>query len=84
MRGIVRMLKREKGFGFIVEGTGPHTTKPAGDYFFHRSGCTTHDGYDRLREGDAVTFEVVSPEELDKRDRNKGPRAKNVEKLDEA
>lgn len=82
MNGTIRKMVREKGFGFIVEASvaGRNGTKPAGDYFFHRSSCAEHDGFDRLGEGDEVTFDIVTKEELDKRDRNKGPRAKNVQK----
>ncbi len=77
MTGTVRKLVREKGFGFIVEA-GKSGTKPAGDYFFHRSGCQDHDGFDTLNEGDAVDFDPVSKDELDRRDQHKGPRAHNV------
>ena len=65
MNGTIKKLVTERGFGFISrEGE----TK---DLFFHSKelkGVT----FDELKEGDAVTFEVVDTE--------KGPSAKNVSK----
>ncbi len=62
MNGIIK-TKTDRGFGFISrEGE-------AKDLFFHSSdlsGVT----YDELKEGAAVTFDVVEGE--------KGPSAKNV------
>lgn len=64
MNGIIK-TKTDKGFGFISrEGEQK-------DLFFHSSslvGVT----FDELKEGDAVTFEVVDGE--------KGPAATNVAK----
>ncbi|MEK7553112.1 MAG: cold shock domain-containing protein [Patescibacteria group bacterium] len=63
MNGTIKTLVKERGFGFITrEGE-------AKDLFFHSNelnGMT----FDELKEGDAVTFEVV--------DGDKGPSAKNV------
>ena len=63
MNGTIKKLITDKGFGFISrEGE-------AKDLFFHSNelnGVT----FDELKEGDAVTFEVVDGE--------KGPSAKNV------
>ncbi len=63
MNGTIKTLVRDRGFGFISrEGE-------AKDLFFH-SGDVSGVTYDELKEGDAVTFEVVEGE--------KGPAAKNV------
>lgn len=63
MNGTIKTLVRDRKFGFITrEGE-------VKDLFFHSqelAGVT----YDELKEGDAVTFEVVETE--------KGPAAKNV------
>ena len=63
MNGTIKKLVTERGFGFIArEGE-------AKDLFFHSKelkGVT----FDELKEGDAVTFEVVDGE--------KGPSATNV------
>ena len=65
--GIIASL-RDRGFGFITR-----TTKSdRNDLFFHRS-SVADDGFDRLREGQAVSFD----EEADPRDRNR-QRAVNV------
>jgi len=63
MKGTIKTLVREKGFGFIArEGQ-------AKDLFFH-SNDLSGVAFTELNEGDAVTFEVV--------DGQKGPNAKNV------
>ncbi|KKT91055.1 MAG: Cold shock-like protein [Candidatus Jorgensenbacteria bacterium GW2011_GWA2_45_13] len=65
MTGKIKTL-RDKGFGFIArEGE-------VKDLFFHSNdvvGVT----FDELKEGDTVNFEVVDGE--------KGPSAKNVERI---
>jgi CspA family cold shock protein len=62
MRGTIKRLMTEKGFGFIAASDGA-------EYFFHRSACVdTH--FDALREGQAVTFEQGQGP--------KGPRAEQV------
>jgi CspA family cold shock protein len=58
--GIVKKVVPDRGFGFIAAPDGT-------EYFFHRSGA---EGFDSLRGGENVTFEVEqSP---------KGPRAAQV------
>ncbi len=52
----------DKGFGFIEDGTGK-------DMFFHSS-CLEGVGYDQLREGQRVSYEVGQGP--------KGPRAEKV------
>jgi CspA family cold shock protein len=62
MQGTVNTLKTDRGFGFIRSESGE-------DVFFHRS-AVADDGFDRLQEGQAVTFETEqSP---------RGARAKDV------
>ena len=61
MNGTVKRLVTDKGFGFVVAADG-------NEYFFHQSACA--DGFDRLREGQAVTFVTGQGP--------KGPRAENV------
>ncbi|HBL39488.1 TPA: cold-shock protein [Candidatus Uhrbacteria bacterium] len=64
MTGSIARLT-DKGFGFIaVEGQEKDT-------FFHSSALVGV-GYDELREGDAVTFDVE--------DSDRGPRAVNVKR----
>lgn len=65
MTGTVKWFNSEKGYGFV-------TTEEGLDIFVHFS-AITGDGYKTLEEGQAVSFEV---EEGDR-----GPQAKNVEKL---
>lgn len=62
VRGTIRTLRVDKGFGFIKDEKGQ-------EYFFHQS-AIYGEGIADLREGDSVEFEVgQSP---------KGPRAENV------
>ena len=66
MTGIIKRLT-DKGFGFISAEGLPK------DLFFHSTalvGVT----FDELREGDAVSFETE--------DSDKGPKAKNVQRVD--
>ena len=60
--GTVKRLVRDRGFGFIEGADGT-------ELFFHRSALRTG-GFDDLKEGQAVEFEVERGE--------KGPRAANV------
>jgi CspA family cold shock protein len=63
MKGTIKTLRADKGFGFIArEGE-------AKDLFFH-SNDLSGVSFNELKEGDTVTFEVV--------DSQKGPNAKNV------
>lgn len=65
MTGTIKKLVADRGFGFIArEGE-------AKDLFFH-SKDVVGTTFEELREGDAVSFEVVDGE--------KGPSAKNVTK----
>ncbi|HZV03298.1 MAG TPA: cold shock domain-containing protein [Planctomycetota bacterium] len=67
-RGKVKWFNDAKGFGFITEDNGQ-------DVFVHHSEIKT-DGYRTLEEGEAVEFEVIAGE--------KGPRAKNVQRLSQS
>ncbi len=59
--GTIKKLVSDRGFGFIAAEDGK-------EYFFHRDGM---EGFDNLRGGENVTFEVeASP---------KGPRAQKVQ-----
>jgi len=64
MKGTIKKIM-PKGFGFIA------TEEGGKDLFFH-SNSLVGVGFDDLREGDAVTFEVEQSE--------KGPNAVNVQK----
>ena len=59
--GTIKRLVSDKGFGFVAAADG-------NEYFFHQSACV--DGFDQLREGQAVTFDTGQGP--------KGPRAENV------
>jgi CspA family cold shock protein len=50
---------RDRGFGFVAPDGGP----PNQDLFFHRS-AVADDGFDRLREGERISFD----QEADPRD----------------
>ena len=50
MTGMIRTLHNEKGFGFIRELAGR-------DYFFHRT-ALADEGFEDLRSGDRVEFEI--------------------------
>ena len=60
--GTVKFLNNSKNFGFISGDDGK-------DYFVHKSGVTGGD----IKEGDRVSFDVVSGD--------RGPKAENVKKL---
>jgi len=62
MKGTIKRLVSDKGFGFIAADDGQQ-------YFFHQSACRDGD-FGTLREGQHVTF--------DKGQGPKGPRAENV------
>ena len=62
MKGTVKTLRADKGFGFIKGDGGT-------EYFFHQS-AVQGEGIDMLREGDSVEFDVGQGP--------KGPRAENV------
>ena len=62
MKGTIKRLIRERGFGFIVAEDGK-------EVFFHRS-ALENEGFDALAEGTSVEFNLESGP--------KGPRAVNV------
>jgi cold shock protein len=62
MKGSIRTIRAEKGFGFLKDETGK-------EYFFHKS-AVYGEGLEDLREGDSVEFDVGEGP--------KGPRAENV------
>jgi len=64
--GIVKWFDNKKGYGFIEQ------EESGGDIFVHYSAINTS-GFKTLSEGDRVSFEVT--------DGDRGPSAKNVEKI---
>ena len=62
MKGQVRTIRADKGFGFIKDEGG-------NEYFFHSS-AVEGAGFDALREGEHVEFSVGQGP--------KGPRAEHV------
>ena len=62
MKGTIKRVVRERGYGFIRSSDGQ-------EVFFHRNGLQQMD-FDSLKEGLTVEFEVEPSE--------KGPRATNV------
>lgn len=64
MRGSIKKILRDKGFGFIVPDDG------SDDVFFHRSRLAPKMLFEDLREGDEVEFQVRPGE--------KGPQAFDV------
>ena len=68
IEGTVKWFNDSKGFGFITGENGQ-------DVFVHHSEIKS-DGYRTLEEGEKVEFEVIAGE--------KGPRAKNVQRLGQA
>jgi CspA family cold shock protein len=64
VRGTIKKIARDKGFGFIVPDDG------SDDVFFHRSRLAPKHHFEDLREGDEVEFQV--------RPGDKGPQAFDV------
>jgi len=62
MKGTIKRLVGDKGFGFISVDSGP-------EYFFHQSACTGTP-FSELRQGQTVSFDIGQGP--------KGPRAENV------
>ena len=61
--GTVKKVVSDRGFGFITADDGK-------EYFFHRNSLQASLDFDRMSEGEKVTFDIEqSP---------KGPRASNV------
>ncbi len=57
-QGTIKKLVSDRGFGFIV----PEEALPDGrDLFFHRADVQAS-GYDALREGEQVTYELGKDE----------------------
>lgn len=67
--GTVKWFSDGRGYGFITRDEGK------GDVFVHQS-AIQGEGYQSLREGDRVEFDVVQGE--------KGPAAENVRRLGDA
>ena len=63
--GIVKWFNDKKGFGFIEQNSG-------GDVFVHHTSIVM-DGFKTLSEGEKVVFDVEIG--------NKGPAAKNVQRI---
>ena len=61
-RGVVKWFNTAKGFGFLGRLDGP-------DVFVHYASITTN-GYQTLRDGDEVEFDIVESD--------RGPKAANV------
>jgi len=66
-QGSIKKLVAEKGFGFIA-GEGE-------ELFFHRS-AVVNGSFDSLRQGQQVEYQI------DKGERGKGPRAKDVRPIE--
>jgi len=64
VRGTIKKIARDKGFGFIIPDDG------GDDVFFHRSRLAPKVSFDDLREGDEVEFQTRPGE--------KGPQAFDV------
>ncbi|HEY9289476.1 MAG TPA: DEAD/DEAH box helicase [Candidatus Dormibacteraeota bacterium] len=62
-RGTVKKIVSDRGFGFIAAEDGT-------EYFFHQSGVDSSLNFDRLRGGEAVSFDIEQS--------GKGPRANRV------
>ena len=57
IKGTIKRLVSDKGFGFIAAGDG-------NEYFFHQSACSGM-AFDDLREGQAVTlFDHLTPRQV--------------------
>ena len=69
MKGTIKTLVAEKGFGFIATQEGE-----AKDIFFHRSKVGGK-GFESLTVGEVVTFDVVQGDN--------GPAAENVSSVEE-
>lgn len=63
--GVVKWFNNAKGYGFLGREDGP-------DVFVHYTSIRV-DGYKSLKEGDAISFDIVNGE--------KGPQADQVQRL---
>lgn len=70
-QGTIKKLVSDRGFGFILPDGEPATGK---DLFFHRVDVQGA-GYDTLREGEQVTYDIGTDE------RRGTPKATNVQPL---
>jgi len=68
-QGVIKRIVADRGFGFIAGDQG------RGDIFFHHS-SVANEGFDDLKEGQSVEYELESGDEG--RQRGKGPRASSV------
>lgn len=75
MKGTVVRLNNQKAFGFI-HSENPRTN---GDYFFHREDFEGH--WNDLRNDFNQTTDVIRVEFIEDKT-PKGPRARNVKRLD--
>jgi CspA family cold shock protein len=66
-QGTIKKIVTDRGFGFISGGEG--------DVFFHHSSVVDQK-FDELKEGQAVSYELISGP--DERGRDKGPRATSI------
>lgn len=57
-QGTIKKLISDRGYGFILPEGEPNTEK---DLFFHRVDVQGA-GYDALREGDRVTYDIGTDE----------------------
>ena len=64
--GVVKWFNNAKGYGFLGRENGP-------DVFVHYTSIQI-DGYKSLKEGDAISFDIVQGD--------KGPQADQVQRLD--
>ena len=64
--GVVKWFNNAKGYGFLGRENGP-------DVFVHYTSIQI-DGYKSLKEGDAISFDIVQGD--------KGPQADQVHRLD--
>ena len=69
-QGTIKKVTSDRGFGFIAGDCG--------DVFFHMS-AVEEGGFDDLREGQAVEYELDTADRP--RGRNKGPRASVVKPI---
>ena len=73
MEGKIKAVK-DKGFGFIARSDG------GSEVFFHHSAVQGPGGFDQLKAGDAVTFDIDNENQGAKK-KGRGPRAINVRKV---
>lgn len=75
MRGTVTTVKRDKGFGFLIDEGGQ-------ERFFHANGLAVPSTFPQLKEGLTVDFEPYEDRVSRRRqqgDRDNGLRARNIQ-----